>query len=227
MRAVLEVLRDFRHPVTIVTKGTLIERDIDILGEMAAEGLARSASRSRRSTRDCPAGRWSRACRSPARRLATIRRLTEAGMPVRVMVSPMIPALTDHELEAILAAARRPGRVAASWIMLRLPLRGRGSSATGWPSDYPDRAARVMGRVRELHGGRDYDPDWGKRMTGEGALADLMRHRFAVAVQAARPARGPAPAPDGPLRATAPRWATSSSCSETQLHLGPNTHVPR
>ncbi len=182
MRRILEVLRGHRHPVAVVTKGTLIERDADILGEMGRMGLARvgisvttlDAAVSRRMEPRVPL---------PARRIETIRRLTEAGCPVRVMASPMIPALTDHELEAILAAGREAGAVAASWIMLRLPREVADLFREWLERHFPDRAARVMGRVRELHGGRDYDPEWGKRMTGEGAFADLMRHRFAVAVR--------------------------------------------
>jgi DNA repair photolyase len=95
----------------------------------------------------------------------------------------MIPALTDHELEAILAAGREAGAVAASWIMLRLPGEVAELFREWLARHFPDRAARVMGRVRALHGGRDYDPEWGRRMTGEGPFADLMRHRFAVAVK--------------------------------------------
>jgi DNA repair photolyase len=182
MRRLLEVLRDHRHPVSVVTKGTLVERDADILGDMGRMGLARvgisvttlDPALSRRMEPRAPV---------PARRIETIRRLTEAGCPVRVMVSPMVPALTDHELEAILAEARRAGAVAASWIMLRLPLEVAPLFREWLERHCPDRAARVMGRVRELHGGRDYDPDWGRRMTGQGAFADLMRHRFAVAVR--------------------------------------------
>ena len=182
MRRILEVLREHRHPVSVVTKGTLIERDADILGEMGRMGLARvgisvttlDPAVSRRMEPRVPL---------PARRLKTIRRLTEAGCPVRVMASPMVPALTDHELEAILAAAKDAGAVAASWIMLRLPLEVAPLFREWLERHFPDRAARVMGRVRELHGGRDYDPEWGRRMTGQGAFADLMRHRFAVAVK--------------------------------------------
>jgi DNA repair photolyase len=166
----------------VVTKGTLIERDADILGEMGRMGLARvgisvttlDPAVSRRMEPRVPL---------PARRIETIRRLTEAGCPVRVMASPMIPALTDHELEAILAAGREAGAVSASWIMLRLPREVAELFREWLERHFPDRAARVMRRVRELHGGRDYDPEWGKRMTGEGAFADLMRHRFAVAVR--------------------------------------------
>jgi DNA repair photolyase len=182
MRRLLEVLRDHRHPVSVVTKGTLIERDADILGEMGRMGLARVGISV--TTLDPVVAR----CMEPrvplpARRIETIRRLTEAGCPVRVMASPLIPALTDHELEAILAAGREAGAVAASWIVLRLPGEVSELFREWLARHFPDRAARVMGRVRALHGGRDYDPDWGRRMTGEGPFADLMRHRFAVAVK--------------------------------------------
>jgi len=180
MRGLLEVLRDFNHPVAVVTKGTLIERDIDILGEMAAKGLARvgisvttlDAGLSRRMEPRVP---------PPARRLQTIRRLADAGVPVRVMVSPVVPALTDHELEAILAAAAEAGAVAASRILLRLPLEVAPLFREWLTAHYPDRASRVMGRVRDLHGGRDYDPEWGKRLEGQGPFADLVRHRFDIA----------------------------------------------
>jgi DNA repair photolyase len=182
MRRLLEVLRDHRHPVSVVTKGTLIERDADILGEMGRMGLARVGI-SVTTLDPGVARRMEPRVPLPARRIKTIRRLTEAGCPVRVMASPLIPALTDHELEAILAAGREAGAVAASWIMLRLPGEVAELFREWLARHFPDRAARVMGRVRALHGGRDYDPDWGKRMTGEGPFADLMRHRFAVAVR--------------------------------------------
>ena len=180
MRRLLEVLRDHRHPVAVVTKGTLIERDIDILGEMGRQGLARVGISV--TTLD---PKISRAMEprvpDPARRLETIRRLADAGCPVRVMVSPVVPALTDHELEKILEAAADAGAVAASWIMLRLPLEVAPLFREWLEASFPDRAGRVMGRVRELHGGRDYDPEWGKRLRGEGVFADLVAHRFAVA----------------------------------------------
>ncbi|MCK0094627.1 PA0069 family radical SAM protein [Yoonia sp. F2084L] len=176
MRDVLQVLSDFNHPVGIVTKGTLIERDADILAPMAAKGLARVGISI--TTLD---PKTSRAMEPrvpmPAARLRTIRKLTDAGVPVRVMVSPVIPALTDHEVEAILQAAKDAGAVAASSIMLRLP-REVATLFRDWLAEhYPDRATRVMGRVRELHGGKDYDPAFGKRMTGQGEWAAMMRQR--------------------------------------------------
>ena len=180
MRGVLEVLRDFNHPVGIVTKGTLIERDIDILAPMAAKGLARvgisvttlDPKISRKMEPRVPL---------PAARFRTIERLTKAGVPVRVMVSPVIPALTDHELEAILKAAKDAGAVAASSIVLRLPREVAGLFREWLAENYPDRAARVMGRVRELHGGKDYDPEFGKRMVGQGQWAAMMQQRFKLA----------------------------------------------
>lgn len=182
MRQVLEVLRDFNHPVGIVTKGTLIERDADILGEMGAKGLVRVGISV--TTLD---NATSRAMEPrvplPAARLRTIRRLTAAGIPIRAMVSPVVPALTDHELEAILHACANAGAVAASSIVLRLP-REVATLFRDWLAEhFPDRAARVMGRVRELHGGRDYDPEFGKRMTGQGEWATMIQQRFKLATR--------------------------------------------
>ena len=180
MRGVLEVLSRFRHPVTIVTKGTLIERDIDLLGEMARAELVRvgisittlDATMSRRMEPRVP---------SPKRQLQIIERLAAEGIPVRVMVAPVVPGLTDHELEAILSAAKGAGATAASYILLRLP----GEVAElfqDWLDEHvPDRAARVMGRMREMRRGEDYDARFGERMVGQGEFAALLRHRFDIA----------------------------------------------
>ncbi|MBW4982223.1 PA0069 family radical SAM protein [Mameliella sp. CS4] len=183
MRACLEVLRDFRHPVAIVTKGALIERDIDILSDMAAQGLARVGISvttldpvlSRRMEPRAP---------GPQRRLQVIRRLTEAGIPVRIMASPMIPALTDPELEAILKAGADAGADAASWIMLRLPLEVADLWQDWLQLHYPDRAARIMGHLRDMHGGEVYSSKWFSRMRGEGPYADLVAARFRRAARA-------------------------------------------
>ena len=182
VRRILETLHECRHPVAIVTKGTLIERDVDILGEMGRLGLARvgisvttlNARLARKMEPRTP---------SPKRRLETIRRLAEAGCPVRVMVAPVVPALTDHELEAILAQAAEAGAIAASWIMLRLPLEVSPLFQEWLAKHYPDRAQRVMGRVRELHNGRDYDPEWGRRLTGHGVFADMVANRFSISAR--------------------------------------------
>ena len=180
MRGVLEVLRDFRHPVAIVTKGTLIERDLDLLAEMAAENLVRVGISVTTLDRDL-ARRMEPRVPAPGRRLETIRRLAAAGVQVRVMVSPVIPALTDPELETILARAAEAGAAAASWIMLRLPREVAPLFRDWLDREYPGRAARVMARVREMHGGQDYSAEWGRRMRGEGAYARLIADRFRVA----------------------------------------------
>ncbi len=180
MRDCLAVLRDFNHPVAIVTKGTLIERDLDILAPMAAQGLVRVGVSLTTLDPDL-ARKMEPRVPSPARRLATIRRLHDAGVPVRVMAAPMVPGLTDHEIEALLAAASDAGADAASWIMLRLP-REVSQLWQDWLAlHFPDRAAKVMARLREMHGGRDYDPRWGQRMRGEGHFAEMMAMRFKAA----------------------------------------------
>jgi len=120
-------------------------------------------------------------CRSSAFGNSVIERLTEAGCPVRVMVAPVVPALTDHEAEAILDRAAGAGAVGANWIMLRLPLEVAPLFREWLEEHFPDRARRVLGRVRELHGGQDYDHAWGKRLTGEGLFAELFAQRFEIA----------------------------------------------
>jgi DNA repair photolyase len=182
MRGLLEVLRDFRHPVSIVTKGSLIERDLEILAPMARDGLASVGVSVTTLDRDLCRAMEPRAP-SPERRLATIRRLSEAGIPVRAMIAPVVPALTDHELEAIMAATRQAGATAASWIALRLPREVSGLFRDWLEAARPGRAAAVMTRVREMHGGRDYDPQWGRRMTGSGVHAELIARRFEIAAR--------------------------------------------
>ncbi|MGL4237636.1 PA0069 family radical SAM protein [Tabrizicola sp.] len=180
MREVLLVVQAFRHPVWITTRGTTIERDIDLIAPMAAEGLA-SVSISVTTLDETLARKMEPRAPSPKRRLQIIRKLTEAGIPVRIQVSPLIPALTDHELEAVMEAGRDAGATAANSIPLRLPLEVAELFRNWLETTFPDRAARVMGRVRELHGGRDYDPEFGKRMTGQGLWAELIHRRADVA----------------------------------------------
>jgi len=181
-RSCLQVLSDFNHPVAIVTKGALIERDIDILAPMAARGLVRvgislttlNADLSRRMEPRAP---------GPQRRLRIISRLVGAGIPVRLMTSPIVPGLTDHEVEALLRAGAEAGADAASWIMLRLP-REVSQIWQDWLDEHePGRAARVMARLREMHGGKDYEARWGHRMRGQGHYADMVARRFSVAVR--------------------------------------------
>ncbi len=181
-RSCLKVLRDFQHPVGIVTKGTLIERDLDILAPMARNGLVRVGISLTTLDRDLSRRMEPRAP-SPQRRLGMIRNLTEAGVPVRVMTSPVIPGLTDHELENLLEAGKQAGADAASWIMLRLP-REVSALWREWLIEHqPGRAEKVMARLREMHGGREYDPRWGHRMRGEGTYAEMIAQRFKATVK--------------------------------------------
>jgi DNA repair photolyase len=180
MRDILGVLQAFRHPVWITTRGTTIERDIDLIAPMAAHGLA-AVSISVTTLDDALARKMEPRAPSPARRLQMIQRLAEAGIPVRIQVSPLIPALTDHELEAVMQAGRDAGATYANSIPLRLPLEVADLFRTWLETTFPDSAARVMGRVRELHGGRDYDPEFGTRMTGQGLWADLIHRRADLA----------------------------------------------
>lgn len=184
-RGCLKVLAAFNHPVAIVTKGALIERDLDILAPMAALGLVRVGV----SVTTLDAG-LARAMEprapSPARRLECMRRLRAAGVPVRLMLSPVVPGLTDTEIETVLAAGQAAGADAASWIMLRLP-REVSVLWQEWLAEHaPDRAAKVMARLREMHGGRDYDPRWGHRMRGEGKYAEMIAQRFQAAARRLR-----------------------------------------
>lgn len=184
MRGLLEVLSAHAHPVAISTKGSLVERDLDILAPMSALGLARVGVSL--TTLDPKIARTLEPrVPSPARRLRTIEALARAGVTVRVMVSPVIPGLTDPEIERLVQAAADAGAQAASMIPLRLPLEVAPLFKEWLATHHPNRAARVMARVREMHGGADYRADWGHRMRGSGAYAELMRHRFVLACKRA------------------------------------------
>lgn len=188
MRGVLQVLSEFRHPVGIATKGTMIERDVDILGEMGQAGLARVGISV--TTLDTKLARkLEPRVPSPVRRLKAIEVLARAGCPVRVMISPIIPGLTDHEIENIMQSAKDAGAVAASAITLRLP-RDVSDLFQQWLAEtLPDRSKRVMAQVRELHGGKDYVSDWGTRFKGKGVTARLIQDRFKRSAKAAGLAR--------------------------------------
>ena len=181
-RQVLEVLSECRHPVGLVTKSALIERDIDLLAPMAAQHLACAAITI--TTLDPAIARTlePRAA-APARRLRTIETLARAGIPVSVSVAPIIPFVTEPEIEKILEAARDAGAVSAHYVVLRLPWEVNPLFQQWLQAHFPDRAQRVMNRVRDLRGGKDYDSDFGKRMHGEGIWADLIRQRFTKAVE--------------------------------------------
>ncbi|EAQ03599.1 radical SAM domain protein [Pseudooceanicola batsensis HTCC2597] len=179
-RACLEVLRDYRHPVAIVTKGTGILRDLDILSDMAAQGLA-SVGVSVTTLSPDIARRMEPRVPPPAKRLAVIRALAEAGVPVRLMASPIVPGLTDTEVEAILEAGRDAGARGASWIMLRLPQEVAPLVETWLREAWPDRADKILNRLREMHGGKLYEAQWGRRMRGEGVYARMIAARFEAA----------------------------------------------
>lgn len=176
-RQVLEVLAECRHPAGLITKSSLIERDIDLLAPMAAKGLACAAITL--TTLDAQIARTlePRAA-APMRRLRTIRTLTEAGIPVSVSVAPIIPFVTEPEIERILEAARDAGAVGAHYTVLRLPNEVNPLFQEWLQAHFPDRAARVMNRIRDMRGGKDYDSDFARRMHGEGVWADLIRQRF-------------------------------------------------
>ncbi|WP_020652943.1 PA0069 family radical SAM protein [Massilia niastensis] len=176
-RQVLEVLHECGHPAGLITKSSLIERDIDLLAPMAARRQACAAITI--TTLDPQIARTlePRAA-APARRLRTIRTLTEAGIPVSVSVAPIIPFVTEPEIERILEASFEAGAVGAHYVVLRLPHEINPLFHEWLEAHFPERAQRVMNRVRDLRGGKDYDSDFGKRMSGEGVWADLIRQRF-------------------------------------------------
>ncbi|UVW27618.1 PA0069 family radical SAM protein [Massilia sp. H6] len=180
-RQVLEVLSQCQHPVGLITKSALIERDIDLLAPMASRGQACAAITL--TTLDPQIARTlePRAA-APARRLRAIRTLADAGIPVSVSVAPIIPFVTEPEIEKILEAARDAGAVGAHYVVLRLPHEVNPLFQQWLRAHFPERAQRVMNRVRDLGGGKDYDSDFGKRMQGEGIWADLIRQRFTRAV---------------------------------------------
>ncbi len=181
-RRVLEVLNECEHPLALITKSSLIERDLDIISAMAARRQAIAAITL--TTLDPALSRLlePRAA-TPARRLRTIRTLTDAGVQVRVSVAPVIPFVTEPELEKVLEAAHAAGAVSAHYVVLRLPWEVSPLFQQWLEAHFPERAARVMNRVREMRGGKDYDSDFSKRMKGEGVWANLIWQRFSKTVE--------------------------------------------
>ena len=176
-RRMLEVLHACEHPVALITKSALVERDIDLLAAMAAKRQAAVAITI--TTLDAQIARTlePRAA-APARRLRTVRTLTEAGIPVGVSIAPVIPFVTEPDLERVLAAAADAGAVNASHIVLRLPWEVNPLFQQWLQAHFPERAQRVMNRIRDMRGGKDYDSGFGSRMRGEGVWAELIRQRF-------------------------------------------------
>ncbi|MCL4461555.1 MAG: PA0069 family radical SAM protein [Nitrospirae bacterium] len=181
-RRILENLLALHHPVTLVTKSSLVERDIDILVEMARLDLVHVHLSI--TTLDAElARRLEPRAAVPERRLRTIRALAERGVPVGVMVAPVIPVLTESEVERILEEARSAGARSAGYVLLRLPLE-IGDLFERWLDEHvPDKKAAVLSAVREFHGGKTYDSRFGVRMRGTGIRADLLEQRFRLQVR--------------------------------------------
>ncbi|MCG8908445.1 PA0069 family radical SAM protein [Pseudomonas sp. DP-17] len=181
-RQILEVLLRYRHPVTIVTKGSLILRDLDLLAELAKQNLV--AVMISLTTLDDELKRiLEPRAAAPSARLRAIRVMREQGIPVGVLCSPMIPMVNDRELEALLEAAHEAGAQSASYMMLRLP-REVGPLFEEWlAAHYPQRASHVMSLIRQVRGGEIYDSRFGHRFRGEGPFADLLAKRFEVALR--------------------------------------------
>ena len=167
MRQILEVLEKASHPVVIVTKSALILRDLDILTRMAARGLVKVGMSITTLDRKLSRSMEPRAA-TPSRRLDTVKALSEAGIPVAVMVAPIIPALNDHEIERILESAQAAGATEASYVLLRLPFEVSPLFREWLLRAYPDRYRRVMSLIRSMRDGKDYDAEFGKRMMGAG-----------------------------------------------------------
>jgi DNA repair photolyase len=176
-RSILEVLVEFQHPFTIVTKSALVERDVDLIAPMAAKNLARVFVSVTNLDAELARKLEPRAA-APYRRLGTITKLTASGVPCGVLVAPVIPFLNDGDLEAILAAAAEAGARWAGYIVLRLPHELKGLFKEWLDHHHPQRAERIMARIRDLRGGKENDPRFGVRMAGTGEYAQLIRQRF-------------------------------------------------
>ena len=182
MRGILEVLSRFNHPVGIVTKSALVARDIDILAPMAEKGLAKVAI-SVTTLDPALAREMEPRAATPSRRLATIRALSTAGIPVTVLVAPVIPSLNDGEIEKVLAASREAGALDAGYVLLRLPLELRHLVREWLLEHHPGKLDRVMSLVKGTRDGKDYDARFGVRQTGEGPYAWTIGRRFEIAAR--------------------------------------------
>ena len=179
-RGVIEVLDRFNHPFSIITKNAMMVRDLDLMGPMAERNLVRAAVSVTTLDRKLARVMEPRAA-TPERRIDTLRQLVAAGVPCAVSVAPIIPGLNDHEVESILERCAAVGVKRAHFTVLRLPLEIKDLFREWLQAERPDRAARVMSLVRQMRGGKDYDSDWGRRMRGEGPIAQMIAARFTVA----------------------------------------------
>lgn len=176
-RQILEVLEKARHPVGIVTKSALVVRDVDILSRMAKLGLAKVALSVTTLDRRLARVMEPRAS-TPAKRLAALRTLSDAGVPTAVMMAPIVPAINDSEIEAVLAAARQSGVSEAGYVLLRLPLELKDVFREWLQEHFPDRSGRVINILQSMHGGQDYRSQFGLRQTGSGPYASQIAQRF-------------------------------------------------
>ncbi|MEM0985626.1 MAG: PA0069 family radical SAM protein [Pseudomonadota bacterium] len=181
-RELLEVLAAYNHPVSLLTKSALIQRDIDILAPMAEKKLVRVGISITTLDRRLSRKMEPRAA-TPERRLQTIRALTDAGIPVIAMTAPIIPAINDAEIEALLEACQAAGARYADYVLLRLPHEIKDLFHEWLVEHFPDRAAKVINLMREMRGGKDYDPRWFERGRGRGPYADLIAQRFTKAIR--------------------------------------------
>ncbi len=179
-RSILETLSRYNHPVAIITKSSLIERDLDLIADMAKRKLAKVAVSITTLNTDMKRTLEPRAS-SPQARLRIIRKFSGAGVPVRVMASPIIPMINDIEMERILAMAATAGARHASYILIRLPHEVKDLFREWLAVHFPDRAEHVMSLIKQMRGGKDYDATFGKRMRGEGEYANLLNQRFDIA----------------------------------------------
>lgn len=176
-RSILELLRECAHPAMVITKSVLIERDADLLAALAADSLV-NVSVSVSTLDDELSRRMEPRAAGPRQRLAAAERLSRRGIPVAVLVAPVVPGLNDHEIEDVLRAARDAGAGSAGYVLLRLPLEVAGLFHEWLDAQYPERAARVRSLIRQTAGGRDYRSGFGTRMRGTGPYAELISRRF-------------------------------------------------
>lgn len=179
-RSLLEVLNRYHHPVVIITKSSLVERDRDILRELAQKNLVRVAVSITTLSRQLKRIMEPRTS-TPSARLNTVRRLTDQEIPVRVMVAPVIPMITDCELEKILQESSKAGARYANYVLIRLPYEVKDLFKEWLMQHFPDRASHVMSLIRQMRGGKEYDSTFGTRMRGEGEYANLLKTRFNLA----------------------------------------------
>ena len=176
-RSLIEVMAEFGQPFSLLTKNALVTRDLDLLAPLAQQGLV-TVHFSVTTLDNRLSARMEPRASAPLARLRAMREVAAAGVPVGVMVAPVVPAINDHEIEAILEAAREAGAQSAGYVLLRLPHELKEIWQEWLQLHHPDRAAHVMSLVRQMRGGRDYDSNFGTRMRGEGPFADLIEARF-------------------------------------------------